>query len=882
MKRLLITLLLIVFMLGGCDGIPVDVGIDVGVEAEIETTSELGPDTLARIDAVNRTLATGMEIGTETRQVIRELNQTIRQGVKGGFDEETLKRVDSLLRVVEDGVKIGLDKDTLSTLNGMVDTIDRMPGNWETAATEIIRTLERSSGTLAGRMADEMKVVMSEARLNMQQMTAMAGTEFRCNVDFLGSKAGATLQEFIGHSIVGKLRNILAGGTASEPVPTPWVCQVIPERIDLVKVDDRMIFEMGILTLTGYNYTDANSPRAYIADEAGNPLPNLTLYPYRTSPYQIQLNLQGLDFSAIPPRSRIVFQWPNVPETSGVAVLFPTEGTPLARFIFTPTGGNAPLTVQFTDTSEGSPSQWQWDFGDGSTSNERNPTHTFLESRSYTVQLTVSNPLGASSVSQVLSVGEQLVADFSFSVRQGVAPLIVEFTDRSSGAPTAWEWDFGDGERSTEQNPVHVYMTPRPEGYTITLRVSKDGQSATKTGADRILVYEQLQADFVADPTSGKSPLTVAFRDTSTGSNIITWQWDFGDGTTSNQRNPTHTYSANNLYDVTLTVTNSMGETSTKSRHGYINAYQIVHLPRPGFILPPLFSILQNIEAYTLSISLNGGETRDIQVPYEKYVCGVIGMEALSGDIEENGTGDIIKAYLFRQYSPALGKEGWWLEADFRSHYTNEIWNVDILCLNRKSEGGAFLYRDDFRSLEGGTKHNTGISTSDYYFCGIVGQMALNGDINEVDPHEVLWQARMDGNGPEWQIVVDFITHSDKTEERWDVEVLCLKKGAFLATDKPVFKTETFEHFPPPNYLTAISSGEYVCGIVGISFNYSDIDENGTHPIVFTANMRPHPSTSTPVWVLNANFLTQGRDELITADVLCVNKDYVKGETPPP
>jgi hypothetical protein len=84
-----------------------------------------------------------------------------------------------------------------------------MPGNWEATATEIIRTLERSGGSVAGNMADEVKGVMREARLNMQQMTAVAGVEFRCNVDFLGSKAGASLQEFIGKSIVGKLKNIL-------------------------------------------------------------------------------------------------------------------------------------------------------------------------------------------------------------------------------------------------------------------------------------------------------------------------------------------------------------------------------------------------------------------------------------------------------------------------------------------------------------------------------------------------------------------------------------------------------------------------------------------------------------------------------------------------
>ncbi len=178
--NLLIILALIV-LAAGCD-------IPSGYEFNIETTSDLGPETLARIDAVNRTLATGMEVGPETRQVIRELNETIRQGMKAGFDEATLNRVDDLLRVVEDGLKIGLDEDTLATLNGLVEVIDRQPGQWESAGTEIIRTLERSGGTMAGRMADEIKGVMNEARLNMQQMTAIAGIEFRCNVDFLGSE----------------------------------------------------------------------------------------------------------------------------------------------------------------------------------------------------------------------------------------------------------------------------------------------------------------------------------------------------------------------------------------------------------------------------------------------------------------------------------------------------------------------------------------------------------------------------------------------------------------------------------------------------------------------------------------------------------------------
>jgi PKD repeat protein len=877
MKRLLYLFMIMVCCLFACIEVPSQFGVDLNVE----TSSELGPDTLARIDAVNQTLATGLEVGPETRQVIRELNQTIRQGVKTGFDEATLARVDDLLRVVEDGLKIGLDEETLDTINGIVDAMDRMPGNWEIAASEIVRTLERSGGTLAGRMADEVKAVMNEARLNMQQMTAIAGTEFRCNVDFLGSKAGATVNEFIGRSIIGRLRNILSGKPAKEEIPTPWVCQVIPERIELIQVGGRLIFQDGILTLTGYNYAEANSPRAYVVDEAGNRVESIQLFPYRTSPYQIQLNLQDLDFSAIPPRSRIVFQWPNVPETSGVAILMPAVNPPVARFTFTPSGGSAPLTVQFTDTSTGDPSQWYWSFGDGATSNERNPTHTFMEARRYEVQLTVSNPLGSSTVSEVLVVGEQLTADFSFTPRQGDAPLIVEFTDRSSGNPTAWEWDFGDGERSTERNPIHVYSIPNPSGYSVTLRVSNAQGSAVKTNPDRIIVKEKLDADFTADPTSGRAPLTVSFRDTSKGSNITGWLWNFGDGSTSTERNPTHTFTDSNLYDVTLTVTNLEGQTNSEVKRAYINAYQIVFL-RPGFIIIPIFSVLNDLQAYTPSFPLaRGGDQLDTGISYDRYVCGIIGMTAADGDIQESGAGDILKAYLFRQYSPAIGKDSWWLTADFRTHSDRkERWNINLLCLDRKTENIAFIYRE-FPELEGGKEHLTGLKTTDYHFCGIVGQAALYGDIQENDVQPVIWQAYLDTTNAtdgEWKIVVDFATHNQN--ERWKVNVLCLKRGAYLATEKPAFLTQHYDYFAPPEarYRTSISVNDYHCGVVGISATWGDIQENDRQPILLQADMVPDGS----IWAIRSYFAWHRKAPDWRVDTLCVNKEYVKGEIPPP
>lgn len=873
--NLLIVLALIV-LAAGCD-------IPSSYELDIETTSDLGPETLARIDAVNRTLATGMEVGPETRQVIRELNETIRQGMKAGFDEATLKRVDDLLRVVEDGLKIGLDEDTLATLNGLVEVIDRQPGQWESAGTEIIRTLERTGGTMAGRMAAEIKEVMNEARLNMQQMTAIAGVEFRCNVDFLGSKAGATLQEFIGHTIVGKLRNILSGQPALEPIPTPWVCQVIPERVEVVRVGEQLIFPAGLITLTGYNYVDANAPRAYVADEAGNPIPGLQLFPYRTSPYQIQLNLQGIDFSAIPPRSRIVFTWPNVPETTGVAILMPVANPPVARFTFAPSGGGAPLTVQFTDASSGDPTEWQWDFGDGATSNERNPTHTFMEARRYTVQLTVRNPLGSSTASEVLVVGEALAANFSFSPRQGEAPLVVNFTDRSGGNPTAWTWDFGDGQTSNEQNPSHIYTTPRPEGYSVTLRVSNAEGTSTYTAPDRVIVLEKLQADFTATPTSGQAPLTVAFQDTSRGSHIVAWEWDFGDGTTSTERNPVHTYTTHNLYDVRLTVTTAEGRSDTESKPGFINAYKLLGMWRPGLIpLDPIFALLNNVEAHVAKFSLPGGQTLDTGWSANRFVCGVVGMVARNGDMDENGHGDILKAYLYPQYSNTYRESTWWLTADFRTHsdQAEESWEITVLCLDKKGEGGVFDYFT-YNNLPGGEGEGKAVfsdpqlNQDTYIYCGVVGQEAAWGDIDENNVHDVVWQAYTAPSGGTWMLYLDFVTHN-RPEETWKANLLCIRRGSYLATEKPTFR---FEHFDIPRgnplYLLPedIPTRDYVCGVVGVDARRGDLLESGKRPILLEAEIVPQG----PVWGLATDIATHSdREETWSVDVLCINRTVVK------
>jgi serine protease AprX len=159
------------------------------------------------------------------------------------------------------------------------------------------------------------------------------------------------------------------------------------------------------------------------------------------------------------------------------------------------------------------------------------------------------------------------VADFSAKPVSGYAPLQVSFSDMSTGAPVSWSWDFGDGNTSTDQNPIHTYSTVGK--YTIGLTVNNEVGSSTATKSDYINVTKKIPtADFSASATAGRSPLKVQFTDMSTGS-PTSWTWTFGDGTYSTQQNPKHTYNKAGRYAVSLTVKCSAG-TDTKNVPGYI------------------------------------------------------------------------------------------------------------------------------------------------------------------------------------------------------------------------------------------------------------------------------------------------------------------------
>ena len=144
----------------------------------------------------------------------------------------------------------------------------------------------------------------------------------------------------------------------------------------------------------------------------------------------------------------------------------------------------------------------------------------------------------------------------------GGAPLQVAFTGTvdytdCSGTPT-WAWDFGDGNTSTDQNPTHTYQYGGSYNYTLTVTV--DGESCTTGG---IVAVCQVSCDATADPTSGVAPLDVTFTCNVGLSNCldpVEFLWDFGDGDTSTDQFPTHTYYQGGIYSWTLTVTSGDAE----------------------------------------------------------------------------------------------------------------------------------------------------------------------------------------------------------------------------------------------------------------------------------------------------------------------------------
>lgn len=216
------------------------------------------------------------------------------------------------------------------------------------------------------------------------------------------------------------------------------------------------------------------------------------------------------------------------------------------------------LTADFTDastSSSGGATAWAWTFGDGNTASTQNPQHVYAAPGTYTVCLTVTDACDTNTTCQSVTVTcSAPVAGFTNSATE----LVVDFTDASTsvgGGVTAWAWDFGDGNASTQQNPQHTYAAAGT--YTVCLTVTD--VCDTNTSCQTITVTCAAPVSSFSFSNSG---LTVIFTDLSTGT-PTGWDWDFGDGNFSTQQSPTHTYAADGNYTVCLVATNACDTNSS-------------------------------------------------------------------------------------------------------------------------------------------------------------------------------------------------------------------------------------------------------------------------------------------------------------------------------
>ena len=244
---------------------------------------------------------------------------------------------------------------------------------------------------------------------------------------------------------------------------------------------------------------------------------------------------------------------------------------PIAAFSGIPTAGPVELAVDFTDESLPGTSPittWLWEFGDGATSPEQSPVHTYTSEGAFTVSLTVATAVGGDIETRTgyITVTPPVgpTAAFTGNPVSGTSDLTVQFADLSAPGTspiTSWFWEFGDGETSPLQSPSHTYTAAGAYDVTLTVTTAAGVDSDTKPAYVDVTAPTGPIAAFTFAPVVGTEDLTVQFADESIPgtSPIISWEWTFGDGDGSNEQSPAHTYLAAGTYDVSLTVTTAVG-----------------------------------------------------------------------------------------------------------------------------------------------------------------------------------------------------------------------------------------------------------------------------------------------------------------------------------
>ncbi|WP_316830289.1 PKD domain-containing protein [Pedobacter aquatilis] len=319
----------------------------------------------------------------------------------------------------------------------------------------------------------------------------------------------------------------------------------------------------------------------------------------------------------------------TVSKTSTVLV----KAAPISVFSPDKTAGCSPFTATFSNTSPGNYTSFIYDFGDGTTlttTDKNSVTHTYttIAVKDYIVKMTAINDCGVNQSQYTIRVSPNNITPelvVNANELRGCAPLKVSFFNNSKGASTFY-YDFGDGSSAlTSTAPEMIEHTfTKPGSYLVTLYASNDCSNAYTT--ETIVVLDQPTVAFTSDITTGCTGTVIKFKNNS--KNAVSYLWDFGDGTTSTEFEPQHTYTGAAMnYTVSLTARNLQGCSNTSVIPNYIN---LVTPPQPIFtVLPGNELSIPNFTFSFRDASLNGagswewsfgdGTTSRLQNPTHTY-----------------------------------------------------------------------------------------------------------------------------------------------------------------------------------------------------------------------------------------------------------------------
>lgn len=269
---------------------------------------------------------------------------------------------------------------------------------------------------------------------------------------------------------------------------------------------------------------------------------------------------------------------------------------------------SVPITVNFTNLSTGTGSlTYEWDFGDGGSSTDLNPSYTYSTYGTYDVTLIVTNADGCTdtiTLSDYVSISPTADIDFTVSPDTICVGESVTFDNLAASSTGSWDWSFGDGGTSTSFEPTHTYTTAGT--YSVTLDADFGGGCTGSIAHANIITV--LAAPIVSFTSTSpytvcENPFSVSFTSVVSGG-PVSYLWTFEDvsGTyLSSSANPTYTWTALGSYDVSLTVTNSFGCSATYSVNDYVTIDDLE--------ITPVASPIGGCKPLTVNFSATAGET---------------------------------------------------------------------------------------------------------------------------------------------------------------------------------------------------------------------------------------------------------------------------------